>query len=990
MENRGPLGLVIVALLVTLLVPSSSADAYSKQTHSNITKYTFEKYQEIFNSPFSFRDIADASRGSADEDKNPRYLNHFYDPVHDQGLDTLLLNGIASPVWADSILEQGNYFWGKIHVNEPLFSSDTDYSWDRAVYEYVHGDREYAIQALGHQLHLVQDVTVPAHVRNDAHPPWNQDAYEKYSDGKVPNIQLRVGDIPISNNITETTQRLATFTNLNFLSRDSFDKYQEPKINKRFIRGEYVYNQLGHRIAFEKVDFELSTGEKVEYVSDDTDFTVAKENWEVLSRQAVLYGVSTIDLFFRDVEKEQRTGDLLAMNKSRRDTEGFLKRFAQSRDSKLKLTSLAAADVYELNKEDADGYFAAADVYGLHIPASARDSVLKDETGQTASAILSLQRAIQSPIVGERIPRGIPPAPLNGDVKEDENIPQEIYREELKDVDIEENLETTVTEAPKVKETNAEEETVNLSPFEPGGYGYGGGGSGVSEKEADDTDDTVSHDPVITYPANASILATTTISFSGTGVAGQTISAVIGTTTATSTVLSDGTWSLETLVLPEGASQGLFTQIDNDGNESNEVTVSFEIDITPPDATTMEVLECTHTLRVDGECLSGSTSINVNWEAVSSAFSYGVYVGGNEVSTTTTTSTVVSMNDQETSEILIHTYDEAGNSAVSNTVSVEVFENPIIITEVAWGGTAASTEDEWIELYNRTDYILSVGHIRIRADDGAPVVTLAGTIGKGDYWTDHAYLIERGDGTATSKAEDLAITFEQLSDSGEELILELATSTLTSELDRTPSVSSCSGWCGGTASGKFYSMERIDVDTAGSESTNWQSNDGYAVVNEYYDARGYEYGSDRKIYGTVKQESSAGYPSIGYFCEPYTSSFEEGGTYSPTVPANISTENCTYLTRLWETGSRKGVAYVGTVGSSTSITGHSLGGVKTTENGDVVESLENGDNILIAFWKSYTGSSHADDDNQFDNYFTGTGTTTPHADFRTLNWIYSE
>lgn len=65
----------------------------------------------------------------------------------------------------------------------------------------------------------------------------------------------------------------------------------------------------------------------------------------------------------------------------------------------------------------------------------------------------------------------------------------------------------------------------------------------------------------------------------------------------------------------------------------------------------------------------------------------------------------------------------------------------IIINEVAWAGTAASTSDEWIELYNpgTSEIDLATGW-KLRGADLTPNINLTGKIPAGGY-----YLLERGD-----------------------------------------------------------------------------------------------------------------------------------------------------------------------------------------------------------------------------------------------------
>ncbi|MBI2055491.1 MAG: right-handed parallel beta-helix repeat-containing protein, partial [Candidatus Sungbacteria bacterium] len=150
----------------------------------------------------------------------------------------------------------------------------------------------------------------------------------------------------------------------------------------------------------------------------------------------------------------------------------------------------------------------------------------------------------------------------------------------------------------------------------------------------------------------------------------------------------------------------------------------------------------------------------------------------------------------------------------------------VVINEIAWAGTAdAATDDEWIELYNRTSQSISLsGWVLRSATDEKPYISLSGTIAAGGY-----YLIERDDDNAISDVSaDLAVSFGSaggsgLIDTGEALILQHASTTI----DQTPALNSCGAnqWCGGSSSGR-KTMERVDPDLAGTDSASWGSNDG--------------------------------------------------------------------------------------------------------------------------------------------------------------------
>ena len=53
----------------------------------------------------------------------------------------------------------------------------------------------------------------------------------------------------------------------------------------------------------------------------------------------------------------------------------------------------------------------------------------------------------------------------------------------------------------------------------------------------------------------------------------------------------------------------------------------------------------------------------------------------------------------------------------------------VVIYEIAWMGTSASTSEEWIELFNTTGSSIDLSGWILAASDGTPSVSLSGTIG---------------------------------------------------------------------------------------------------------------------------------------------------------------------------------------------------------------------------------------------------------------------
>jgi len=119
------------------------------------------------------------------DELNRPYMAHFYDPTREWNTGLTLLGGDIN---FQSALERILMYW------------------DIAAAEYEKGNKPRAFYALGHMLHLVGDLHVPAHVHNDAHGPTillgKLDSFEQwcircdYPDIKRPknNPNIRIWD----------------------------------------------------------------------------------------------------------------------------------------------------------------------------------------------------------------------------------------------------------------------------------------------------------------------------------------------------------------------------------------------------------------------------------------------------------------------------------------------------------------------------------------------------------------------------------------------------------------------------------------------------------------------------------------------------------------------------------------------------------------------------------------------------------------------------
>ena len=156
----------------------------------------------------------------------------------------------------------------------------------------------------------------------------------------------------------------------------------------------------------------------------------------------------------------------------------------------------------------------------------------------------------------------------------------------------------------------------------------------------------------------------------------------------------------------------------------------------------------------------------------------------------------------------------------------------VIINEVAWSGTSASTTDEWIELYNPGALPVDITGWSLYGDDntvnkvGSPNITLKGTIPPGEW-----FLLERNEAATTVTADQIYSTGDLLND-GERLYLKNNSGTVIDTANLDGGV-----WPAGTASvtttspPPYASMERV-----GGISNTWVTYGGTQPVA--YDRNG--------------------------------------------------------------------------------------------------------------------------------------------------------
>jgi hypothetical protein len=240
---------VFLSLCLSALLSPAMSSAYDLDTHEAIARdafvqariadrlpsYGLDPMKRIRDRDLGLRLSRRSSeawvvRGARDEDfPDIRVVNHFYDPYYDRGLTTPVASGQRAPDWALEDLVQYAYqnhsyrdareaFHGGLTLPEPQSRE---------------GELGHTLYALGHVIHLIQDVTVPEHARNDVHffiGPGRSLA-ESYLQRNVDvffpiPVKLSQAAMPVIGLPRELWANpagtgLAQFTNANFVSPDT-------------------------------------------------------------------------------------------------------------------------------------------------------------------------------------------------------------------------------------------------------------------------------------------------------------------------------------------------------------------------------------------------------------------------------------------------------------------------------------------------------------------------------------------------------------------------------------------------------------------------------------------------------------------------------------------------------------------------------------------------------------------------------------------------
>jgi hypothetical protein len=273
-----------------LLATASSSDAHSVATHRQITRIAVEYLTRQEPSLGCAADLNSSLQiGTAAEDDAPRFMFHFL-PRLDSGFFSADCDSLR---------------WGFSHAacSERLSGStySNSHTWNDAVSNArdpnTGARRENGWIDLGYVLHLLQDLTSPAHTRNDAHPPFGGLGDPLEAVDRIP--RTPTGQLLDFTNSEGAFVSLQAWTQSNFFSKDTvFDlSLRGPRMTSE--DDDYYYGSclLGadpackdgkRKIAYKGRRYQL--GRRSQYAT--VDDVIADEQFTELGPMAVLYAAS--------------------------------------------------------------------------------------------------------------------------------------------------------------------------------------------------------------------------------------------------------------------------------------------------------------------------------------------------------------------------------------------------------------------------------------------------------------------------------------------------------------------------------------------------------------------------------------------------------------------------------------------------------------------------------------------------------------------------
>lgn len=344
---------IFLALLVALC--PTAVFAYShKTTHPALTSQIIELY-ESSGKALSAEQKQALLDGSSLEDTTPRYINHFYDPVNNTAWTGSKTGNVSSET-TRFLTKLGLSSEDPLKATEWITNQNLqlsygpyegDRTWSRALNYYANKNTLEAYKTLGFILHVLEDMSVPDHTRDDTHAQSLEFAtadsgspYEnftsQYNTTNIGSLNL-IGEIknsgtqiPKFSSPEEYLKSVAQYSNKYFFSKDTINdpKYSEPKIIEEKNNFGYGKDENGKLFELVRITLESSDNSDAKRVLEifnrDKYKPILDAYFNRLAKQAIVHGVGLIQLFDKQAEDALVNKDfpqhLLALDRDKLDS----------------------------------------------------------------------------------------------------------------------------------------------------------------------------------------------------------------------------------------------------------------------------------------------------------------------------------------------------------------------------------------------------------------------------------------------------------------------------------------------------------------------------------------------------------------------------------------------------------------------------------------------------------------------------------------------
>ncbi|MFA6424375.1 MAG: lamin tail domain-containing protein [Candidatus Magasanikbacteria bacterium] len=292
-------GFIIFIIVLNLVFVRQVFCYDSNIAHPGIADLAVKQYNQNNSQKISVEQLGWIKSGAIEEDTPTRWFNHFYDPIYNRGLWFGKQHDSAK-VWAKDSSKQTEFAMG-------------DNSWQRAINDYRKGNTELAFKELGHSIHLVSDMLVPAHTRDSIHavPP---DSYEQYVKKNWSTVSKNIkGEVVDKNSLEEIFDDVAKYSNGNFYSDNTIES-NKYNINKIIKLDPYSFN---NKVELFVAYTQNSDGSLTKsHLTGGTDWkndkntvnnsTILSDHASHLLPKAVGYSANTIKLFLTETQKNEK------------------------------------------------------------------------------------------------------------------------------------------------------------------------------------------------------------------------------------------------------------------------------------------------------------------------------------------------------------------------------------------------------------------------------------------------------------------------------------------------------------------------------------------------------------------------------------------------------------------------------------------------------------------------------------------------------------